>query len=69
MRLNWCEGKCLGVVSIQVDFEICLHSSIMYFAVILNMVPFQTLQNFMYTMLKDNNPVAAKMSLVSLTVD
>jgi hypothetical protein len=26
---------------------------------------FQTLQNFMYTMLKDNNPIAAKMSLVS----
>ena len=41
----------------------------MYFAVILNMIPFQTLQNFMYTMLKDNNPVAAKMSLVSLTSD
>ena len=29
------------------------------------MVYFQTLQNFMYTMLKDNSPVAAKMSLVS----
>lgn len=29
-----------------------------------NFYVFQTLQNFMYTMLKDNNPVAAKMSLV-----
>ena len=26
----------------------------------------QTLQNFMYTMLRDNNAVAAKMSLVSM---
>lgn len=25
---------------------------------------FQALQSFMYTMMKDNNPVAAKMSLV-----
>ena len=30
-----------------------------------NRFHFQTLQNFMYTMLKDNNAVAAKMSLVS----
>lgn len=36
--------------------------------VLTNFVMFfsQTLQGFMYTMMKDNNPVAAKMSLVGL---
>ena len=62
MRIDLSRVDFVGVDHMKIDLVArnCRHQLF----VPIPILPFQALQNFMYTMLKDSSAVAAKMSLV-----